>query len=45
MSGTGTVVYGVFGSVVEARDAERSLRAPFVAVCEPVARGVVMFER
>jgi 4-diphosphocytidyl-2-C-methyl-D-erythritol kinase len=45
MSGTGTVVYGVFGSVVKARDAEKSLRAPFVAVCEPVARGVVMFER
>ena len=45
MSGTGTAVYGLFGSVVEAREAERSLRAPFVAVCEPVARGVVMFER
>ena len=45
MSGTGTAVYGVFASVAEARDAERSLRAPFVAVCEPVARGVVMFER
>ena len=45
MSGTGTAVYGLFGSVVEARDAERSLRAPFVLVCEPVARGVVTFER
>ena len=45
MSGTGTVVYGVFGSAEEARDAERSLPAPFVAVCEPVARGVAMLER
>ncbi|HKZ27345.1 MAG TPA: 4-(cytidine 5'-diphospho)-2-C-methyl-D-erythritol kinase [Rubrobacteraceae bacterium] len=45
MSGTGTAVYGLFGSVVEARDAERSLRAPFVLVCKPVARGVVMFDR
>ena len=45
MSGTGTAVYGLFGSVVEARDAERGLRAPFVLVCEPVARAVVMFER
>ncbi|MDQ4043107.1 MAG: 4-(cytidine 5'-diphospho)-2-C-methyl-D-erythritol kinase [Actinomycetota bacterium] len=45
MSGTGTAVYALFGFAAEARDAERSLRAPFVLVCEPVARGVVMFER
>lgn len=45
MSGTGTAVYGLFGSVVAAREAERSLRAPFVLLCEPQARRVVMFER
>lgn len=45
MSGTGTAVYGLFGSVVEAREAEKNLRAPFVLVCEPQARRVVMFER
>jgi 4-diphosphocytidyl-2-C-methyl-D-erythritol kinase len=45
MSGTGTAAYGVFGSMAEARVAERSLQAPFVKVCEPVPRGVVMLER
>jgi hypothetical protein len=45
MSGTGTAVYGVFGSAEEARVAERSLLAPFVEVCEPVPRGVVILER
>lgn len=38
MSGTGTAVFGVFAS--EARDAVDGLRASFVAVCEPVPRGV-----
>jgi 4-diphosphocytidyl-2-C-methyl-D-erythritol kinase len=45
MSGTGTAAYGVYGSMAEARVAERSLQAPFVKVCEPVPRGVVMLER
>jgi 4-diphosphocytidyl-2-C-methyl-D-erythritol kinase len=40
MSGTGTAVFGVFASEVEARAAADGLRAPFVAVCEPVPRGV-----
>jgi 4-diphosphocytidyl-2-C-methyl-D-erythritol kinase len=44
MSGTGTAVCGVFGSAAEARSAERSLQAPFVAVCEPVPRGVLILE-
>ena len=40
MSGTGTAVFGVFVSEVEARAAADGLRAPFVAVCEPTPRGV-----
>jgi 4-diphosphocytidyl-2-C-methyl-D-erythritol kinase len=40
MSGTGTAVFGVFASEAEARAAADGLRAPFVAVCEPVPRGV-----
>ena len=40
MSGSGTAVYGVFGSEAEARAAANGLRASFVGVCEPVARGV-----
>ena len=40
MSGTGTSVYGIFRTEEEARAAKRVLRAPFVAVCEPVRRGV-----
>ena len=40
MSGSGTAVYGVFGSEAEARAAAEGLRAPFVGVCVPVARGV-----
>ncbi len=40
MSGTGTAVFGVFASEAEARAAADGLRAPFVAVCEPVHRGV-----
>ena len=45
MSGTGTAVYGVFGSAADARGAGRSLQAPFVEVCEPVPHGVVILER
>jgi len=40
MSGTGTAVFGVFASEAEARAVADGLRAPFVAVCEPVPRGV-----
>jgi 4-diphosphocytidyl-2-C-methyl-D-erythritol kinase len=40
MSGTGTAVFGVFASEAEARAAADGLRAPFVAVCKPVPRGV-----
>jgi 4-diphosphocytidyl-2-C-methyl-D-erythritol kinase len=40
MSGTGTAVFGVFASEAEARAAADGLRAPFVAVCEPVPQGV-----
>jgi 4-diphosphocytidyl-2-C-methyl-D-erythritol kinase len=40
MSGTGTAVFGIFASEVEARAAADGLRATFVAVCEPVPRGV-----
>jgi 4-diphosphocytidyl-2-C-methyl-D-erythritol kinase len=40
MSGTGTAVYGVFGSEVEAQAAVDGLQAPFVRLCKPVARGV-----
>lgn len=40
MSGTGTAVFGIFASEAEARAAADGLRAPFVAVYEPVQRGV-----
>lgn len=42
MSGSGTAVFGVFGSGEEARAAAGRLRAPFVAVCEPVSQGVTV---
>jgi 4-diphosphocytidyl-2-C-methyl-D-erythritol kinase len=45
MSGTGTAVYAIFDSAPKARTTTRSLRAPFVEVCEPVANGVVVLER
>ena len=45
MSGTGTAVYGIFGSEAEARAASDRLQAPFAAVCEPVAHGVTCFDR
>jgi 4-diphosphocytidyl-2-C-methyl-D-erythritol kinase len=40
MSGTGTAVYGLFGSGEEARVAGERLQSPFVGVFEPVVRGV-----
>ncbi len=40
MSGTGTAVYGIFGSEAEAHAAKAELRIPFVGVYEPVVRGV-----
>jgi 4-diphosphocytidyl-2-C-methyl-D-erythritol kinase len=40
MSGTGTAVFGIFASEAEARAAADGSRATFVAVCEPVPRGV-----
>jgi 4-diphosphocytidyl-2-C-methyl-D-erythritol kinase len=40
MSGTGTAIFGVFASDAGARAAADGLRAPFVAVCEPVPQGV-----
>ena len=40
MSGTGSAVYGVFGSEQEARLAANGLQAPYAAVCAPVERGV-----
>jgi 4-diphosphocytidyl-2-C-methyl-D-erythritol kinase len=40
MSGTGTAVFGIFASKAEARAAAPGLRATYVAVCEPVQRGV-----
>ena len=42
MTGTGTAVFGIFGSEGEAHAAERMLRAPFVAACEPLSHGVTM---
>jgi 4-diphosphocytidyl-2-C-methyl-D-erythritol kinase len=41
MSGTGTAVYGIFGSSNEARTAQRQLRADFVGGFTPVSSGVV----
>ena len=40
MTGTGTAVYGIFGAGEDARMMKRRLRAPFVKVHTPVARGV-----
>lgn len=40
MSGSGTAVFGMFGSEAEAGTAAEDLRAPFVGVYEPVGRGV-----
>jgi 4-diphosphocytidyl-2-C-methyl-D-erythritol kinase len=42
MTGTGTAVFGIFGSEEEAHAAERMLRAPFAAACGPVSYGVMM---
>lgn len=42
MSGTGTAVYGIFGSEVEAQAAKKRLHPHFATVCEPVAHGVRM---
>jgi len=42
MTGSGTAVYGLFETEVEARSAAGSISAPFVAVCEPVTAGVEM---
>jgi 4-diphosphocytidyl-2-C-methyl-D-erythritol kinase len=44
MSGTGSAVYGVFGSEEEARVAANALRTPFAAVCAPVGRGVEVLQ-
>lgn len=43
MSGTGTAVYGIFGSGAEARAAVAVSRAPFAVVCEPVTHGIKVF--
>lgn len=40
MTGSGTAVYGIFGSETEARAAMNGLRAPFVSTCEPVGCGI-----
>jgi 4-diphosphocytidyl-2-C-methyl-D-erythritol kinase len=40
MSGSGTVVFGIFCTEVEARGAANGLLAPFVGVCEPAVCGV-----
>ncbi|QIN79404.1 4-(cytidine 5'-diphospho)-2-C-methyl-D-erythritol kinase [Rubrobacter marinus] len=46
MSGSGTAVYGLFGSEAAARGARRGILAPFARVCRPVASGVeVLRER
>jgi len=42
MSGTGTAVYGIFGSGAEARAAVDGLRVHYAVVCEPVPHGVVV---
>ena len=44
MSGSGTAVYGLFGSGSDARDAEQKVEAPFVAICRPVASGVEVLQ-
>lgn len=40
MTGSGTAVYGIFGSEDEARSAVREVQAPFAGVFEPVGHGV-----
>jgi 4-diphosphocytidyl-2-C-methyl-D-erythritol kinase len=40
MTGSGTAVYGIFGSEAEVRRAVARVRAPFVGACRPVGRGV-----
>ena len=46
MSGSGTAVYGIFGTEDAARGAMRGIEAPFARICRPVARGVeVLRER
>ena len=40
MSGSGTAVYGLFGSRGDALVAEQEIDAPFAALCRPVVRGV-----
>ncbi|MBV9454823.1 MAG: 4-(cytidine 5'-diphospho)-2-C-methyl-D-erythritol kinase [Rubrobacter sp.] len=40
MSGSGTAVFGIFGSEAQARSVADGLLASFVGVCEPVVRGV-----
>jgi 4-diphosphocytidyl-2-C-methyl-D-erythritol kinase len=40
MSGSGTAVFGVFGSEAEARTAADGLPVPFVRICRPVMHGV-----
>ena len=40
MSGSGTAVYGIFGSEDAAREAQRKVEAPFTMLCRPVASGL-----
>jgi 4-diphosphocytidyl-2-C-methyl-D-erythritol kinase len=40
MSGSGTAVYGIFGSEEDAEVAQEKVEAPFAGVYEPVARGI-----
>jgi 4-diphosphocytidyl-2-C-methyl-D-erythritol kinase len=42
MSGSGTSVFGMFGSEEEARSAASRLRAPFIRLCGPVGYGMEM---
>jgi 4-diphosphocytidyl-2-C-methyl-D-erythritol kinase len=43
MTGTGTAVYGIFGAGEDARVMEGKLRAPFLKIHTPVARGVEIY--
>ena len=45
MSGSGTAVYGFFGSEDDARRAEGEVEAPFARICRPVASGVEVLGR